>query len=112
MPVKAATARIESGDILHDTFDIKFGDKTFVVIKSGPRIDISLPNKSEPLGFIRFGGSLSGAIWENKECIGEFEMQGNTYSITPISKGRKLPDKVVKVDPVTFLLQRVLQNEK
>lgn len=111
MVVKERPAEVKSGDPLRATYQIKFAQHVFFArVESGPRIEFSVTEQDQPLGHIRLGSSHSGAIWIGPECIAEFEQLESPMRVTPITDGRRNPDAVVAVDPVTYLLHEAVQR--
>jgi hypothetical protein len=104
----------ESGNPLQATYEIKFAQHVFFArVEPGPRIEFSITEHVEPFGHIRLGSSHSGAIWIGPDCIAEFEQNPPrvTAKVTPVIDGRRNPDAVTLVDPVTYLLREALNRQ-
>jgi hypothetical protein len=97
-------ARIMSGDLLEATYDVEFDGQKFKARRLPDSIEFAEGSKAEPFGYIKFGSPTGGAIWIGHELIGEFEVVGEDFTVTPIIHGQMQPDAAMKAHPITFLL--------
>lgn len=103
------SAQLTTGDVVKQTFAFRLGDRNFILRNVDRRIEFCRKEDAgKPFGYIEFGGPSSGSIWLHNDCIGEYEIKGDKFTIIPIIEGRLALDRAEETDPVTYLLKAAL----
>ena len=75
------------------------------------RVHVYLGTGDTPAAVMRFGGLHSGALWVYDSLIGEFGREpSGSFTVTEIEDGFKKPSPFRDVDPVEYLLDRLLKS--
>ncbi len=73
------------------------------------RVHIYLGPGETPDAVLRFGSLYSGALWVHGDLIGEFTRDpSGSFTVTEIEDGFKKSSPIENVDPVKYLLGRLL----
>ena len=75
------------------------------------RVHVYLGTEDTPAAVMRFGGLHSGALWVYDSLIGEFAREpSGSFAVTEIEGGFKKPSPIEDIDPIEYLLERLLKS--
>lgn len=102
---------IQQADLVRCHFVVRYKEQDFRIEHSPTAISVYFGPQTEPAGLIKCGSSFSGAIWSNGTCIGDFSQEPDgTYYVTRIRSHFLEPEGTVQADPVTYLLNNLLES--
>ena len=104
---------ISYADIVGQRFVVQFREQEFSVIGRESKMLVFILGEDSPVGVVRLGSSISGAIWRGDECIADYVRDDDgRYSVVPIDQGFRQPERCTDVDPLVHLLSRIEQSRE
>ena len=104
---------ISSADIVGQRFVVQFCEQEFSVIGRESKMLVFIVGEDSPVGVVRLGSSISGAIWRGDECIADYVRDDDgRYSVVPIDQGFRQPEQSADIDPLVHLLSHIEQSRQ
>ena len=93
-------------------FEVALGeDATANLFVLRDRVHVYLGTGDTPVAVMRFGSLHSGALWVFDSLIGEFGREpAGSFTVTEIEDGFKRPLPIYDIDPIEYLLERLLDS--
>ena len=100
-----------AGKELGIRYKVNFQGHDIDLVLLGNRVNIYVAAEDTPVGYMRFGGPGSGAMWKGRDCIAEYSLDDEgKYSVIQIVKGFKSPKSRKRIEPLLFLLTSVVSS--